>query len=222
MTSRWAGAGVVALAAGVATCALLLVGGTAPAGGSTVEPRSTTTTPLSTTTTTTTNTVTTTTTTTNTITTTTTTTTTTAPATSVTTTTTAVLPPVLVPTRVVASTEHAGLGGRVTFDGRCATGHGPIVAWITDEHRGTTSVVDTGLATSPWTFVWTAPTDERDVASFVFRFWCGDPSTFAGDLPDQSGVRVAIVASAVPNDPPVVAPTHPPAAPESPSLPETG
>ncbi len=201
MTSRWSGAGVVALTATLTTCALFLFGRTAPAGGSSAEPSSTTTIATTTTTPTTT--------------------TTTTTPTSTTTSTTA-LRPTLVPSRVAASTAQVGLGGIVTFDGSCVDHHEPVVAWITDEHRGTTSAVDTGLATSPWTFVWTAPTHERDVASFVFRFWCGDPSTLDGDHPGAPGIRVAMVAGAAPSDPPAVAPTHPSAAPESPPLPETG
>lgn len=216
---------MVALTATVATCGLFLLGGSAPTGGGTddlppdgADATSTIatapSTPSTTTSTTSTTTIPPTTTTTSTTTTTTTT------VVEITTTT---LRPTPVPPSVTASSTLVGLGGRVTFDGTCAGGRipGTIVVWITDERRSTTSIVDTGLTVAPWTYVWTAPTDERDAASFVFRFWCGDPTTIDGEYPADRQVRVDMVASAAPTTIPTSAPTTPPAPSVTPGLPET-
>lgn len=204
---------MVALTATVATCGLFFLGGTVPTGsgaddlppGTTGATGTTTTTTPATDTTTTTTAATTTTTTT------------------AATTTTATLRLTPVPPSVTASSTLVGLGGRVTFDGTCADERspGPIIVWITDERRATTSIVDTGRTTSPWTYVWAAPTDERDAASFTFRFWCGDPAGLDGDYPTGRDVRIDMVASAAPTTLPTSVPAPAPAPSVAPALPET-
>ena len=207
---------MVALTATVATCGLFLLGGTTPTGVGADDPPSDTASTTSTTTTIAATTTTTTTTTSVTITTTPTVTITTVPITTV-------LRPTPVPTGVTASSTLVGLGGQVTFDGTCAGDRlpGPIVAWVTDERLAVTSIVDTGITTSPWTYVWTAPTDEGDAASFVFRFWCGDSAGHDGEYPTDREVRIDMVASAAPTSLPTSAPVTSPAAPVAPALPET-
>jgi hypothetical protein len=98
-----------------------------------------------------------------------------------------------------------------------------VVIWIIKETDGTTEVVDTGLSTSPWTYTWNAPTDERDASSFVFRFWCGTPGDDAGSPPTDPEARVEMVASAAPSPAPPPAPPPAPGRPASvgSNLPET-
>jgi hypothetical protein len=237
MTSKWGGVRTVAVASAVSTCGLFMLGGVAPsttsppadsATGDTIDPDpievATSTAPTESTSVATTSppTTSTTTTTATTPTTTATPTTSTAATTTATPTSTTSLPGAMPPT-VTASGTTVGVGGTVTFEGSCHDAAGPVVIWIIKQADGSTEVVDTGLSTSQWTYTWTAPADERDASSFVFRFWCGTPADDAGGAPTDRRARVDMVASAAPPATPAPGPSAAPGVPTSVGtrLPET-
>ena len=116
------------------------------------------------------------------------------------TTTTVVASPV--PLSVTASNTVVGAGGTITFDGVCATSGGQplgaITVWVIPDDGGDAEVIETGLSSATWTFIWTAPTDEAAFGSFVFQFWCGDPNGFEAGYPLDLQRRVDMVASAAP------------------------
>ena len=223
MRRSWRGVGTVALVTAISSCGLLWLAGAgsgdADRGGDTpatvieTAPEATTTTAPATTAPATTTPITTESPPDTTSTTTTTTTTTTTSTTTTSTTTTTIAAPAPVPT-VTASQTSVGVGGTVTFDGTCSTDV-PVEVWITDGGGGSPAVVDTGITTSPWTYVWTAPADADDASSFGFQFWCGGPTSGAS-IDDQP--HVDMVASAAP---PAPAPARPAPAPVGPVLPET-
>lgn len=115
------------------------------------------------------------------------------------TTTTIASTPSPLPLSVSASQTVVGAGGTVDFAGTCPTidgsAPGSLVVWVISD---TTDVIDTGVTATEWTYQWTAPTDENEIASHTFQFWCGDPSGRQGGYPADLQRTVDIVAQALP------------------------
>jgi hypothetical protein len=90
-----------------------------------------------------------------------------------------------------------------------------VTVWIIGDASDDIDVVDTGISSASWTFVWAAPTDEASFDSFTFQFWCGDPD--GAGYPADLQRRVDMVASA---GPPVTPPLTE-SEPAAPIIPET-
>jgi len=116
-----------------------------------------------------------------------------------TTTTTTTIASTPLPLSVSASDTVVGVGDTVDFAGTCPTrdgsAPGSLVVWVISD---TTDVIDTGVTATGWVYQWTAPTDEDEIASHTFQFWCGDPSGWQGGYPADLQRTVDMVAQAVP------------------------
>lgn len=105
------------------------------------------------------------------------------------TTTTTTAAPSLLPLAVSPRLVRIGPGDVATISGTCPTSApGPVVVW---EVGAAVRSIDTGIATSGWTYAWRSPL-AADVEAL--QVWCGDPSGWTGGYPAELQVTVEYVS----------------------------
>lgn len=104
-------------------------------------------------------------------------------------TTTTTNAPSLLPLTVSPTFVRIGPGDVATIVGTCpSSATGPLVVW---EIGAAVRSIDTGIATSSWTYAWRSPL-AADVEAL--QVWCGDPSGWTAGYPAELQVTVEYVS----------------------------